>query len=119
MLPLVAEQVVHGIRPVDPAAGDVPVPQAAAAAAQRRVEAAADLLATSSARARLPGLQAVGEADAEMTRLAAATGRSGRAGAARQSASSGSTGWSTAICPAAGRLRTVASTLSPSASAIA
>ena len=65
VLPPVAEQGVHRVGPVDPAPGDVPVPQAASAAAQGRLQAAADLLAGTVGPGGLPGLQAVGEADAD------------------------------------------------------
>ncbi|GJD59693.1 hypothetical protein IFDJLNFL_5624 [Methylobacterium dankookense] len=65
VLALVAEQGVHRVRPVDPPARDVPVPQAAAAAAERDVEALADLLADPVRPLGAAALQAVGEADAD------------------------------------------------------
>ncbi len=65
LLPAIAEEGVHRVRPVDPAPRDVPVPQAAIAAAERRFEAQADLLAGPVGQRRLPRLQAVGDADAD------------------------------------------------------
>lgn len=65
MLPPVAEKGVHRIRPVDPAARDVPVPQSAGAPAQGGLQATADLLAGAVGAGGLAGLEAVGEPDAD------------------------------------------------------
>lgn len=65
VLPPVAEKGVHRIRPVDPAARDVPVPQSAGAPAQGGLQATADLLAGAVGAGGLAGLEAVGEPDAD------------------------------------------------------
>ncbi len=55
-----ADDLVHGIRPVDHAACEVPVPQAAAAAAQRRVDAVAHPVAQQVGDARARSLPEIG-----------------------------------------------------------
>ena len=64
-LAVVAEQRVHRIRPVDPPARDVPVPEAAAAAAEGGVEALLDLLADPVDGVGPAGLEGVGDAGAD------------------------------------------------------
>ncbi len=61
----VAEQRVHRVGPVDPAPGDVPVPQPTGTPAQGGLEATADLLAGAVGPGRLTGLQPVGQSDAD------------------------------------------------------
>ena len=63
--PLVAEQLVHRVRPVYAAAGDVPIPQSTSPAAQRRVDPALDLFTDLVCLTRPRGLEPVGAAEAE------------------------------------------------------
>ena len=65
VLALVAEKLVHGIRPVDPPAADIPVPQAAASAVERGIDPVAHLLADLVGGARAVRLHHIGDADAE------------------------------------------------------
>ena len=66
--PLVAEELVHRIGPVDPAPGDVPVPQAAAAAVEGGIDPVAHLLADLVGRAGAVRLHDIGETDADRAR---------------------------------------------------
>ncbi len=59
---LVAEHLVHRVRPVDTAAGDVPIPQSTSPAAQRRVDPALDLVAHVVGGPRVARLKPVGAA---------------------------------------------------------
>ena len=65
VLALVAEELVHGIGPVDPSAADVPIPQAAASAVQGGVDPVAHLLADLVGGTRAVRLHHIGHADAE------------------------------------------------------
>jgi hypothetical protein len=60
---VVAEHRIHGVRPVDPAARQIPVPEAAMAPVQRRVDALADAVAIVVGGAGPPRLNEKGERD--------------------------------------------------------
>ena len=65
VLTLVTEKFVHGIRPIEPATSDIPVPQAAAAAIESGIDPIADLLTDLIGRSRAIGLHYIRDADAE------------------------------------------------------
>ena len=65
VLALVAEKLIHGIRPVEPTASDIPVPQSATAAVQRGIDPVADLLADFVRRAGAVRLHHIRNADPE------------------------------------------------------
>ncbi len=65
VLTLVAEKLIHGIRPVEPTASDIPIPQSATAAVQRGIDPVADLLADFVRRAGAIRLHHIRNADPE------------------------------------------------------